>query len=78
MQLLGVYNENLVMPMAQVLSNLGVTRGMVVCGGGMDEASLIGKNKVCEIRDGKLTPYEFDPTEYGLSLCTVDDLRGGS
>ena len=51
---------------------------MVVCGGGMDEASLIGRNKVCEIRDGKLTPYELDPTEYGLSLCTVDELRGGS
>lgn len=78
MQLLGVYDENLVMPMAQVLSNLGVTRGMVVCGGGMDEASLIGRNKVCEIRGGKLTPYELDPTEYGLSLCTVDELRGGS
>ena len=45
---------------------------------GMGEASLIGKNKVCEIRDGKLTPYELDPTECGLSLCTVDDLRGGS
>ena len=53
MQLLGVYDESLVMPMAQVLSNLGVTRGMVVCGGGMDEASLIGRNKVCEIRDGE-------------------------
>ena len=75
MQLLGVYDENLVMPMAQVLSNLGVTRGMVVCGGGM---SLIGDNKVCEIRDGKLTPYQLDPEKYGLSLCTVDDLRGGS
>ena len=61
MQLLGVYDEKLVMPMAQVLSNLGVTRGMVVCGG-MDEASLIGRNKVCEIRDGELTPYELDPT----------------
>ena len=60
------------------VSNLGVTRGMVVCGGGMDEASLIGDNKVCEIRDGRLTPYQLDPEKYGLSLCTVDDLRGGS
>lgn len=77
MQLLGVYDENLVMPMAQVLSNLGVTRGMVVCGG-MDEASLIGENKVCEIRDGRLIPYQLSPEKYGLSLCTVDDLRGGS
>ena len=78
LQLLGVYDENLVMPMAQVLSNLGVTRGMVVCGGGMDEASLIGENKVCEIRDGRLIPYQLSPEKYGLSLCTVDDLRGGS
>ena len=78
MQLLGVYDENLVMPMAQVLSNLGVTRGMVVCGGGMDEASLIGENKVCEIRNGRLIPYQLSPEKYGLSLCTVDDLRGGS
>lgn len=78
MQLLGVYDENLVMPMAQVLSNLGVTRGMVVCGGGMDEASLLGENKVCEIRDGKLTPYTFTPQDLGLATCTVADLRGGS
>lgn len=31
----------------------------------MDEASLIGDNKVCEIRDGKLTPYQLDPEKYG-------------
>lgn len=78
MQLLGVYDEKLIMPMARVLSNLGVTRGMVVCGGGMDEASLIAENKVCEIRDGELTPYSFQPADLGLQTCTVDDLRGGS
>ena len=78
MQLLGVYDENLVMPMAQVLSNLGVTRGMVVCGGGMDEASLSGVNKACEIRFGELTPYDFTPADVGLPACTVGDLRGGS
>lgn len=78
MQLLGVYDENLIMPMAQVLSNLGVTRGMVVCGGGMDEASLTGVNKACEIRFGKLTPYDFTPSDVGLPECAVADLRGGS
>ncbi|MCQ5128728.1 anthranilate phosphoribosyltransferase [Butyricicoccus faecihominis] len=77
MQLLGVYDEKLVLPMAQVLSNLGVTRGMVVCGGGMDEASLLGENHVCEIRFGKLSPYSFRPGDLGLQNCTVDDLRGG-
>ncbi|MDO4270564.1 MAG: anthranilate phosphoribosyltransferase [Eubacteriales bacterium] len=78
MQLLGVYDEKLVLPMAQVLSNLGVTRGMVVCGGGMDEASLTGENKVCEIRFGKLTPYAFTADGLGLTPCTVADLRGGT
>lgn len=78
MQLLGVYDEALVMPMAQVLSNLGVTRGLVVCGGGMDEASLIGVNKACEIRDGFLKPYDFTPADVGLETCTIADLRGGS
>lgn len=78
MQLLGVYDEALVMPMAQVLSNLGVTRGLVVCGGGMDEASLIGVNKACEIRDGFLKPYDFTPSDVGLETCTIADLRGGS
>ena len=77
MQLLGVYDEKLVQPMAQVLSNLGVTRGMVVCGNGMDEASLLGRNKACEIRFGKLTAYEFSPSDVGLTPCSVDDLRGG-
>lgn len=37
-----------------------------------------GENKVCEIRDGRLIPYQLSPEKYGLSLCTVDDLRGGS
>lgn len=78
MQLLGVYDEKLVMPMAEVLSNLGVTRGMVVCGKGMDEASLLGENKACEIRFGKLIPYSFLPEEVGLKACTVEDLRGGA
>ena len=49
MQLLGVYSRDLVEPLAQVLANLGVTRGMVVCGGdGLDEATLTGPTHVCE------------------------------
>ena len=45
MQLLGVYSRELVEPLAQVLANLGVTRGMVVCrGDGLDEATLTGPN----------------------------------
>lgn len=78
MQLLGVYDEKLVQPMAQVLMNLGVTRGVAVCGNGMDEASLIGSNRICEIRFGKITYYDITPEHVGLSPCTIEDLKGGS
>lgn len=79
MQLLGVYSPALVRPLAQVLSNLGVTRGMVVCGGdGLDEATLTGATHVCEIRFGKLSCYDLEPEEAGFSRCAPEDLLGGT
>lgn len=78
-QLLGVYARELVRPLAQVLSNLGVDRGMVVCGGdGLDEATLTGPTYVCEIRFGKLSSYEITPGELGLASCQIEELRGGT
>lgn len=79
MQLLGVYSRDLVEPLAQVLANLGVKRGMVVCGGdGLDEATLTGTTHVCEIRFGTLTSYEMTPEELGLTSCKLEDLIGGT
>ncbi len=79
MQLLGVYDSRLVEPLAQVLANLGVVRGFVVCGGdGLDEITLTGVTHVCEIRFGKLTPYEISPEQFGLSRCRLPELLGGS
>ena len=53
MQLLGVYDKKLVEPLAKVLGNLGVTRGVAVCGSdGLDEITLTGETTVCEIRFG--------------------------
>lgn len=76
--LIGVYDENLVKPIAQVLSNLGVKRGMVVHGmDGLDEISMSGKTLVCEINDGTLTPYTLDPRDYGFPLCAPEELTGG-
>ncbi|MCY1153224.1 MAG: anthranilate phosphoribosyltransferase [Sphaerochaetaceae bacterium] len=78
-QLMGVYDESLVEPLAQVLLNLGVKRGLVVYGlEGLDEISLVGKTKVCEIRDGWVKNYEIDPRDYGFSLCKKEDLVGGT
>lgn len=77
-QLMGVYDEKLVEPLAQVLSNLGVKRGMVVHGcDGLDEATLTAKTKVCEIDNGILSSYYLDPEELGLNLCTLGELVGG-
>ena len=78
MQLLGVYDQALVEPLAQVLVNLGVTRGVAVCGNGMDEASLVGANTICEIRFGKTTYYSIHPEELGMNPCTLEDLKGGT
>jgi len=78
MQLMGVYDENLVEPLAKVLSNLGVQRGMVVHGcDGLDEATLTTRTKVCEIEKGVLRSYYIDPEELGLKRCTLAELIGG-
>ncbi|MCR5102670.1 MAG: anthranilate phosphoribosyltransferase [Butyrivibrio sp.] len=79
MQLMGVYDRKLVEPLAQVLSNLGVKRGYVVCGSdGLDEITLTGPTYVCEIRDGNLRPYEFNPEEFGFKLCKLEEVLGGT
>jgi anthranilate phosphoribosyltransferase len=78
MQLLGVYDENLVEPLARVLSNLGVKRAMVVhVHDGLDEITLTGTSTICEVTDGKLNSYFVTPEQFGLSRCEVSDLRGG-
>jgi anthranilate phosphoribosyltransferase len=79
MQLLGVYDEYLVEPLAQVLSSLGVKRGMVVYGmDKLDEISLSAPTKVCEIRDGWYKTRMITPEEFGFERCTKDDLKGGT
>jgi anthranilate phosphoribosyltransferase len=78
MQLLGVYDETLVEPLARVLANLGVKRAMVVHGkDGLDEISLSAPTVCCEIRGGKLTSYVLEPEQLGLTRCHNDDLTGG-
>ena len=79
MQLMGVYREELVEPMAQVLSNLGVVRGLVVNGSdGLDEATMTGATHMCEIRGGKFRTYDLTPEALGLRRCTLQDLVGGT
>lgn len=79
LQLLGVYDEYLVEPLAQVLINLGVKRGMVVYGQDkLDEISMSAPTTICEFKDGWFTTYTITPEQFGLERCTKADLEGGT
>jgi anthranilate phosphoribosyltransferase len=78
MQLMGVFDEKLTEPLAQVLMNLGVKRGMVIHGcDGLDEATLTAETRVVEIVDGTLKSYHITPEEYGFRRCSREELTGG-
>ena len=79
MQLLGVYSEDLIEPLAHVLRNLGVKRAMVVYGtDSIDEISLSAPTKVCEFRGDNFKTYEITPEQYGFTRCAKEDLVGGT
>lgn len=79
MQLMGVYSKDLVKPMAQVLSKLGVKKGMVVFGNdGLDEVTLTTTTTACYINNGTFTDLTINPVDYGFKLCKPEDLVGGS
>lgn len=78
MQVLGVYDEYLLQPMAQVLSSLGVKRGMVVYGQDkLDEVSISAPTSVCEFKDGWYKTYTIQPEDFGLTRGTKQDIEGG-
>ena len=79
MQLLGVYDEYLVEPLAQVLISLVVKRGMVVYGKDkLDEISISAPTAVCEFKDGWFKSYTIAPEDFGFERCTKEDLKGGT
>ena len=77
-ELLGVYDEKLVEPLAQVLLKLGVKRAIVVHGqDGLDEITLSAPTTCCELRDGTLKSYVLEPEQVGLKKCSLNELIGG-
>lgn len=79
MQVLGVYSEELVEPMAKALSNLGVRRGMAVYGKDkLDEISVSAPTVVCEFNNGEFKTYEISPEDFGLSLRSKAEIVGGT
>ena len=79
MELMGVYDESLVEPLAQVMAKLRVSRGMVVYGkDSLDEISMCAPTAVCEIKDGWFQSYELTPEQFGYERCDKSQLTGGS
>lgn len=79
-ELMGVYDESLIEPLAKVMQNLGVKRGMVVYGTDkIDEISMSSETKVCEILDKEnLKSYTISPKDFGYDFCDKKELEGGS
>ncbi|MDR0500156.1 MAG: anthranilate phosphoribosyltransferase [Coriobacteriales bacterium] len=79
LELLGVYDEELVRPLAQVLANLGVSDALVVFGqDGLDEISLCAATSVCEVRNGRFKEYDIHPEDFGFTRCQKSELVGGT
>jgi anthranilate phosphoribosyltransferase len=79
MQIMGVYSEDMLEQMAEVLSNLGVKRGMVVYGQDkLDEISASAPTSIVEIDNGSFKKYEITPEQFGLKRCDKSELVGGT
>lgn len=77
-QVVGVFSERWVEPVAEVLRNLGTEWAWVVHGrDGLDELSTTGPTLVAELASGQVRTFEVDPREVGLHLASLADLRGG-
>ena len=75
-QVMGVFDVELVEPLAHVLLNLGAERALVVAGGdGLDEISLAGASRIAEATPGGVKVYDITPDDLGLDPCTVDELK---
>ena len=78
-QILGVFDSKWVNPLAEVLRDLGSQHAMVVHGfDGLDEITLTSKTQVSELKNGNITNYSLDPKKFGYSLCSSEDLKGGT
>jgi anthranilate phosphoribosyltransferase len=76
--LLGVYKPDLLETVTYVAKELGYTNAMFVYGlDGMDEISLLGKTRINHLKNGEITTFEIEPEDFGLSRCTLDEIKTG-
>ena len=75
-ELMGVFEESLVEPLAEVLGKLGCKHALVVHGNGLDEITLDGPTQVAEYKDGHVKTYEIKPTDFGIKLAELSEVQG--
>ena len=77
-QLIGVFDENLLRSIAEVLKNLGSEHVIVVNGNGLDEITICGKTKVCELKNNNIDIYSINPEDFGFKLISLKEIIGKS
>ena len=78
-QIVGVFSDQLIVPLAEVLGKLGARRALVVHGeGNLDELTVTGKTSIAEFKEGKVSSYQITPEEFGLTRAAIEDLSGGT
>src|SRR5690606_10600820 len=76
-QLLGVFSPRWLMPIAEVLRDLGSQHVWVVYGDGMDEITTTGTTNVVALEDGNIRSFELTPADFGVQPATLAALKGG-
>lgn len=76
-QLIGVFDPAWTRPMADALGGLGAERVWVVHGGGLDELTLAGENRVAALEDGTLREFTLTAADAGLAPAPIEAIRGG-
>lgn len=77
-ELMGVYDQSLVKPIAETIAKMGLKRAAVVHGSGLDEVAIHGDTVVAEIIDGEITEYTLSPADFGVERYSLDDIKGGT
>ncbi|MHC4122688.1 MAG: anthranilate phosphoribosyltransferase [Planctomycetota bacterium] len=76
-QVMGVASEELIDNIIEVHKILGAKRAMVVHSQGLDEISTLGPTTICQLNNGKVSSMELNPAELGISLTSIENLKGG-
>ncbi|WP_220718349.1 anthranilate phosphoribosyltransferase [Agarivorans litoreus] len=78
MEVMGVYDPGLILPIAHTLQQLGMKKAMVVHGAGLDEVAIHGETQIAEINGDKITEYSLSPADFGVEQAELDAIKGGT